>query len=181
MNNAFFKPYPVIKSDRLELKMISYKDVKDVFAIYSDDDVCRYSDIVKHKNVFHSLEYIFYSKRKFYNNACLTFGVYLKSTGRLIGTVSITEIASDYTAAEIGYSFNKNYRQKYYGSEAVKAFCEYLFKNTPVKTITAKTMVENIASKKLLIKNGFVFLGLVKNGGQRHGQMIDVNMFELKG
>jgi ribosomal-protein-alanine N-acetyltransferase len=56
---------------------------------------------------------------------------------------------------EIGYGISKSYQNKGIMTEAVSAFCNHYFKNENVRSILAVTAPSNIASHKVLRKNGF--------------------------
>ncbi|TND07465.1 MAG: N-acetyltransferase GCN5 [Bacteroidetes bacterium] len=55
----------------------------------------------------------------------------------------------------LGYHICKRYWSKGLTSEAAAGILEWAFGNEAVKTITAYTPVEHIASQKVLLKNGF--------------------------
>ena len=55
---------------------------------------------------------------------------------------------------EVGFFINPNYRNNGYASTALKLLSDWAFTNK-VKTITAQTDKSNIASQKVLEKNGF--------------------------
>ncbi len=177
MYKKYFKPFPVIKTDRLTIKKITLKDIKEVFAVYNDYDVCKFSDVYRHETIIDSFWYIIDLKEKYLKNKLFTFGVYYNE--KLIGTISVTEILKDCTEAQIGYSFNPKYRLQGFGSEAVKGFTEFLFNSLPMKKITAFTMLNNEASKKLLTKIGFSYMKTFYDMGLYHGKKIDVDGFEL--
>lgn len=55
----------------------------------------------------------------------------------------------------IGYRFLEKYWGRGIASETVSTMVKYLLEQTPIEIITASTMVENKASAKVLMKNGF--------------------------
>ncbi len=179
MYKTFFKPYPVIKTKRTVLKMPEYKSAEDMFKLCKNENVARYSDWTAHKNIYESAALIRMLHKKYRKNCCFTFGIYLRESNRLIGTVSIAEINYNYKIAQIGYSLNEDYWHKGYAFEAVKAFMDFLFTKVGVERIEAKVMVENTASEKLLIKLGFTKEALLKKGAVCRGDPVNVNLFSL--
>lgn len=61
---------------------------------------------------------------------------------------------------EIGYGIAACYENKGYTTEAVSLFCKYFFSNKLVQAIKACTDLSNIASQRILIKNGFKYSGI---------------------
>lgn len=70
--------------------------------------------------------------------------------------------------AEIGYGINDEYQRQGYASEAVKAVSEWAFQQPDVTAIEAETDDENIASKRVLEKCGFVLNGIIGEEGPRY-------------
>ena len=58
-------------------------------------------------------------------------------------------------AVEIGYGILKEYEGRGFTTEAVKALTEWAFANEEVYFVEAETAPENMASQKVLEKNGF--------------------------
>jgi len=82
----------------------------------------------------------------------LVYPVLLKD-GRNIGYVQLVPIEEGY---EVGYHIGKEYTNKGYATEALKAFlCEIMPKKELVK-VYGICVSENLASKKVLEKSGFI-------------------------
>ena len=56
----------------------------------------------------------------------------------------------------IGYGTYTEFQGKGYMTEAVKLLCDYAFSSFPIIAVTAETDADNIASIKVLQKNGFI-------------------------
>jgi len=67
--------------------------------------------------------------------------------------------------AEIGYGIIEKYQKHGYATEAVKAVSKWAFQKSKVVAIEAETDDNNIASKRVLEKCGFVFTGKKGNEG----------------
>jgi [ribosomal protein S5]-alanine N-acetyltransferase len=64
---------------------------------------------------------------------------------------------------EIGYGIYPAFERRGYITEAVEVLCHWALGQKYVRFVKAETHRENIASQKVLHKNGFVFMG-EKNG-----------------
>ena len=72
----------------------------------------------------------------------------------IIGTINFKNSPYKTKVVEVGFFINPNYRNNGYASTALKLLSDWAFTNK-VKTITAQTDKSNIASQKVLEKNGF--------------------------
>lgn len=81
-----------------------------------------------------------------------------KNSDKLLGDIFI---AKKEKAITIGYSINPIYSRKGYISEIVKALLLKLKANYPDYEIIAMTEKDNIPSKNLLIKLGFIYRGWI--------------------
>ena len=69
--------------------------------------------------------------------------------------------------AEIGYGISEKYRCQGYATESVKAVTAWAFQNPNVTAIEAESDAENIASKRVLEKCGFIANGKIGEEGPR--------------
>lgn len=65
---------------------------------------------------------------------------------------------------EIGYGLAAPYRGQGYGTEAVGAMAEWLFRQSGTVTVRACTLADNAASRRVLEKNGFSLTGYDASG-----------------
>lgn len=56
---------------------------------------------------------------------------------------------------EIGYGTHAQFQNKGFMTEAVSVFCQWALNQPDVKAVVAETAESNLASQKILIKNGF--------------------------
>lgn len=87
--------------------------------------------------------------------------------GTHIGELCFKGLSSD-GVAEIGYGINDEYQGYGYATEAVKAVSEWAFKQPNVTALEAETNEDNISSKRVLDKCGFVPNGTVGEEGPRY-------------
>ena len=74
---------------------------------------------------------------------------------RIIGTIGPKGKQDSTGTIEIGYGISEKYWNRGIITNAIGIFCDWYFKNTSINSIKAETNVTNIASQKVLIKNGF--------------------------
>lgn len=87
--------------------------------------------------------------------------------GTHIGEVCFKGLDSN-GIAEIGYGISEKYQNYGYATEAVKAVLEWAFSNPNVTAVEAETDSENVASKRVLEKCGFIVNGKTGEEGPRY-------------
>ncbi|MEB2300252.1 GNAT family N-acetyltransferase [Lysinibacillus xylanilyticus] len=73
-------------------------------------------------------------------------------SGNIVGRINLVDIDKTNDIAEVGYRVGKEYGGKGIGAKALKLLLET---EVSVKKIKAKTTTNNIASQRVLEKNGF--------------------------
>lgn len=82
-------------------------------------------------------------------------------------------------SAEIGYWLSEEYWGKGIMSHVLKDITTYIFANTEIIRLFTCVFDHNAASMKVLEKNGFRKVGILKNAGIKNGRIIDMHYFEL--
>ena len=96
--------------------------------------------------------------------------------GKLIGSISVEKKDDD---AEIGYMLLNEYANKGIATEAVKQICPIAFNTLSLEQITAYVFQPNIASTRVLQKNGFKYNGTIQNAVVKNGEACDLLAFGL--
>ena len=111
------------------------------------------------------------------NNDAIT-GIYraIVYDGKLIGSISVEKKDDD---AEIGYMLLNEYSNKGIGTEAVRQVCSIAFKILSLEHITANVFQPNIASIRVLLKNGFKYKGAIPNAVIKDGDVYDLLIYVL--
>lgn len=97
---------------------------------------------------------------------------------RIIGTISVEQKEDVFRKdAEIGYYLLQEEYSKGIMSEAVKLICEIAFKELDIIRITGQVYEPNIASRRVLEKNGFILEGIMKNAVIKNGNIFDLCIY----
>ena len=81
--------------------------------------------------------------------------------------------------AEIGYWLAKPYWGQGIMTDAVRAFVRYAFAELQVVRLTAHVFDLNIASARVLEKNGFKLEGVLRQHFEKDGQVLDARLYGL--
>ena len=111
------------------------------------------------------------------NNDAIT-GIYraIVYDGKPIGSISVEKKDDD---AEIGYMILNGYSNKGIGTEAVRQICSIAFNVLSLEQITANVFQPNIASIRVLQKNGFKHKGTLPNAVVKDGNDYDLLIYGL--
>lgn len=102
--------------------------------------------------------------------------------GELVGSISVERKEDEGQAiGEIGYMILTPWWSNSIGTEAVKQICKIAFRELELQQIVGNVFTENVASARVLEKNGFwpqeTKVGAVEKGGE----MIDVKFYVHSG
>lgn len=168
--NALAKPYdtqtqeqfslhtPVLSTRRLVLRAPIAEDIDDLVTLANDRAIAEMTSRLPYPYTLQDAQR--------YVGAVLDgtsighiYAVTLADTGRLIGMCSV-EMRARSNGLEVGYWIGRNWWGKGYATEASSAVVDLAFKVTGTDEIFAACRVNNIGSRRVLMKQGFIFAGL---------------------
>ena len=88
--------------------------------------------------------------------------------GAMVGRINLSVLENDQKTAELGYRIGENY------TNLGKSFHAY-----GLNKIIAGTATDNLASQRVLLKNGFTFSKIIENDLQIHNEWIHTAVFEI--
>lgn len=100
------------------------------------------------------------------------FNFVIDVDGEVVGSIGVRNI-TEHHMAEIGYWLSESYWGKGIMAEAVKLITGFGFKELRLKRMYAFTYPSNIASQKTLLKNGYVFEGILKKHAYKNKKFLD--------
>ena len=101
------------------------------------------------------------------------------SQGALVGRINLSVLENDQKTAELGYRIGENYTNLGYASEAVKLVLDKAFHTYGLNRIIAGAATDNLASKRVLLKNGFNFSRIIENDLQMNNEWVHTAVFEI--
>lgn len=99
--------------------------------------------------------------------------------GVMVGRINLSVLGKDRKTAELGYRIGENVTNLGYASEAVKLVLEKAFTTYGLHRIIAGTATDNLASQRVLFKNGFTFSRVIENDLQIHNEWVHTAVFEI--
>ena len=158
-------PWTIAETPRLVIREQTVCDVESLYEIYSDKEIVRYTEDL-YEDPQDEAEYM----RQYIDNQYRFFeygiwAVTLKESGTLIGRAGIS-LREGYDIPEIGYVIGRQYQNRGYAKEALKAILDYASRELEMDEFIAFTKEKNTPSVKLLKSLGFIRRGhsLIKGG-----------------
>lgn len=150
---------PILETERLILRPLTMDDAQTAFDRWtSDKRVAKYMIWTAHKSIDETLGWLKFASETVTCDTKYDWGIVEKDNGYLFGSCSIY-FKENIGLYEIGYGIMYDHWNKGYTTEATKAMIDFAKENLNVKQLYAQHHVDNPASGKVMIKNGFVPTG----------------------
>lgn len=109
-------------------------------------------------------------------------GIYraILNDGKIVGNISVVKKKDIRKKdSELGYYLGKEFCSRGIMTEAVRQILLLSFNRLDIIRISAYTFAENIASQRVLEKNGFIKEGIAKNSFFKNNQIHDEFLFSI--
>jgi ribosomal-protein-alanine N-acetyltransferase len=176
-----FGSFRTLSSPRMVLRKILPDDIEEVFAIYSNDTIFAHCGIITKKNKEVVLKSIGHFERDFKKKTRIKWGIALNNNeNKIIGIIEAMDFEHKVNKVTIGYFLHPDYWHKGYSTAAVKILVRFLFEEAGVNRIQAEVMPVNIHSKKVLLNNGFLYEGTLRQATIWSGKgIVDLEMYSI--
>jgi ribosomal-protein-alanine N-acetyltransferase len=179
--NVVFEQFPIIKSDSLVLKKIDVRHLEEVYEIYRNDKVFEYCGIIPKHNKDTVKTMIGHFERDYNKKSRVKWGIFTNSeSDRLVGIIEAFDFNQKVNMVTIGYFLAESYWGKGIATRAVKMLLGFLFEDVNVNRIQAEVMPLNEISKKVLLKNGFIKEGTLRQASFWSGKgIVDLEIYSI--
>ena len=158
MKTQFFRTVPTLQSQRLILRRVTQADAAALARLAHSDAVYRYLPTFLYERKYPDIHRVIEGLYGECLCESLILGVFLREDENFCGLAEMYGFRDEIHKISIGYRLAESYWGKGIASEAVALMTGYLIHKTGIEIITASTMVENKASARVLIKNGFTLV-----------------------
>ncbi|MBN1776837.1 MAG: GNAT family N-acetyltransferase [Clostridiales bacterium] len=176
-----FAKFPYLKSDMLVLRKIKPDDADDLFAIYSDETLFRYTPGSARKSKEAVQNMIGHFERDFNKRKTVFLGICLAADPeRIVGIAEMFDYDKKVNCITVGYRLHADFWSRGIATGAVKMMVEYLFHEIGIDRIQAFVMPENTRSHPVLLRNGFQKEGTIRRGHIWTGKgIVDLTLYSL--
>lgn len=147
----------ICSGKRVSLGILSREDAPDLFRIINDREVNR---MLRSPPPINSLveEYEWIDNQSIIRGQNLNLCIVDNQTNKLIGVIGVNNMESNLFGT-LGYFLNKDSWGKGFATEAIQLIVEYCFNVLNLRKIIASAYEPNVASIRVLEKNGFKMNG----------------------
>lgn len=168
--------FPILETERLKLIQLNQSHAPQLFKQFSREDVLRYYGMDPLKTVEQAEKMIGNMNAGFIEKRSMRWGIQIKETGELAGTIGLNGLQLWNRKCEVGYDLHPDYWGNGYVLEALNSILLYCFRELNLSRVGAVTFPDNEASWKLLLRAGFEKEGMLRNylfqGGQSHDAFV---------
>ncbi|MFB7158201.1 GNAT family N-acetyltransferase [Lysinibacillus sp. NPDC056232] len=176
-----FAEFPLLSSENLVLKKIEAAHLQEVFAIYDNEKVFEYCGMIPKHNIQTVGKMIGHFDRDYQKKSRVKWGIFQKShSEQLVGIIEAMDFNQKVNMVTIGYFLAEDYWGKGLASDSVNILVKFLVEEVHINRIQAEVMPLNEASKKVLLKNGFLKEGLLRQATFWSGTgVVDLEIYVL--
>lgn len=156
----------IIETKRLILRKFSMEDADDMYVWASDHDVTKYLTWQSHQNINVTKDLLNEWIKEYINGDCFNWAMEQKSTGRVIGSITVVRLNKDIEACDIGYCMRKDCWGQAFMPEGLEAVLDYLFDQVGLNRIAACHDTNNPKSGRVMEKVGMKKEGILRQSGR---------------
>jgi [ribosomal protein S5]-alanine N-acetyltransferase len=174
-----FNPFPILQTERLKLRRIEMTDAPEIFNLRRDEKLMQYIDRPLAQSEDDARALIEKIDTAVNRNDGITWGITLKNTNLVVGTLGFWRLDKENYRAEIGYMLHGDLQGRGLMKEALQVMLEYGFTTMKLHSVEANTNPNNKASQALLHHFGFKQEAYFRENYYYNGHFLDSAIFSL--
>ncbi len=154
-----FEEYPYLEDEIIILRKMTLNDVSFLKAMTQEKEVYRFLPTFLYELKYDEKDQVIrkMDEECFFNKESILLGIYRKEDpDELAGIAEIYSYKPEKKKASIGYRLRKEYWGRGIATRAAALLKDYILDDRGMSTVTGHVMKENIASAKVLMKNGLI-------------------------
>lgn len=182
MNTIFdFSYFPVLETERLRLRKLTYDDADQMIAIFNDPEATKYMIVDPPCTTREeAIKMIDWMQGWFDKGHAARWGITLRGgDDTVIGTCGFHFWDRTHRRCDIGYDLIPAYWNRGYITEATHALVRWCFENLDLHRIQADCTAGNIGSERVLEKVGFTLEGIWRENTFEHGRFVSLKQYGL--
>lgn len=176
---SYFDPFPVLETERLLLRPITYADLDEMYRYCAVPAVSEYTTWDAHQSKEDTKAFIDFVMSRYEVDKLGPWGIEYKKKKKLIGSCNYLGCDSNSMRVELGYVLSNEYWDRGIMTEAVSRIIQFGFEDIGLERIQAKCLVGNIGSAKVMEKTGMKFEGLLRSYMKIKNEMQDLNLYAM--
>ncbi len=169
--------FPVIRSDRLSLRAVTLDDSDFYHRLLSIPEETQYSDLPDSPSQKRSERFISWMSKLYLKGNGCAWIIEDREMQLPMGVIRINEIYKKDKRGELGYELHPQYWGLGIMSEAVALVTQCAHKYFLLNRLEAWTLPGNDASDRVLLKNGFIYEGTLRQKAYFKNKYQDLRIF----
>lgn len=170
-----------LETDRLILRKVTMADAQDMFDNWaSNPNVTKFMTWPTHSNIEITKMVLSNWVNSYENFTYYQWGIVIKKTNQLIGTISVVRFKEEINEVEIGYCIGEKWWNQGITSEALKEVIRFFFEEVKANRICACHDINNPNSGKVMIKCNMKYEGTLRQAVRRGtGKLSDLSYYSI--
>ena len=153
-----------LSTKRLRLRRLNVDDASAMFYNWANDDrVTKHMTWYTYQEEQEAVVTLTSWSERYADPKFYCWGIEVKETNTLIGTISIIDCNEELSSVEVGYCIGFNWWNKGYMTEALSAVIKFMFEEVKVDIIRAQHDVANPSSGKVMQKCNMKYEGILRH------------------
>lgn len=175
-----YAPFREIETPRLRLRKLTIADVPLYYSrIGSSLEVTKYMLFSPHRDISESVASVEKALRRYGEGKCYRFCIALRDSNELIGIIEPLRFEEATGICSFAYMLAEDFWGRGYGTEALRAVLDFLFRDMEMVRVEADHMAENSASGAVMRKAGMNFLGILPGKYEKAGIQHDACLYAI--
>ncbi len=174
-----FHPFKNLKTKRLVLRRIIETDCNEILELRSNPITMKYIPRPIAKTIDDAKTHFKTIDEKIENNTGINWAITLKNSDKMIGIIGHYRLQPENYRCEIGYMILLAYQGQGIITEAIKVVLEYGFEDLNMHSIEAVIDPDNLASERVLQKNGFIKEAHFIENEYYEGKFLDTVIYSI--
>lgn len=155
MININILPFPNLQSEHLSFREINEKDIPEVMELRGNAENMKFIPRPLVTNEEEALAHINMILSKKEENDAINWVITEKGSDSLIGIIGLFRTQHEHFRSELGYMILPQHHGKGYVTEAIATVLSFGFNTINLHSVNAIIDTNNLASARVLEKNGF--------------------------
>jgi ribosomal-protein-alanine N-acetyltransferase len=171
--------FPRLETPRLVLREIAERDLSTITTLANDVDIAGSTlNIPYPYSEADAVAWRVLTQQGFRLGSAFNFAIELKQTQMFVGSIGI-QVEKRFDRAEVGYWLSKPYWNQGLMTEALTEVLRFGFEELNLNKIFATHLAHNVASGRVMLKNGMFKDGELVQHVKRDGEYYDLWQYRL--
>lgn len=175
-----FGSLPQLETQRLKIRLFKREDANDLYEYCSDEEVTKYIYFPKYNSIADAEKRIEKCLKSYETlEKPIPWAIEYKEDKKLIGSIDFVTWDIENNIAEVEYAINSKYWNKGIMTEALKAVIKFGFEKMDLNRIELYCDERNIASARVMEKNGLKLEGVLRAKKFVKGECINLKVYSI--